>query len=65
MCSSLPLHRVFEDRVPRLVDVLIPDMQPTTLQVLRWDAPGQWTELAHTTALPARVERLTPMDGGG
>ena len=45
--------------------ILIPDMQLMALQALRWDAPGQWTELARTLALPARAERLTPLDGGG
>lgn len=45
--------------------ILIPDMQLTTLQALRWDAPGQWTELARSSELPARVERFTPMEGGG
>ncbi len=45
--------------------ILIPDMQLQTLQALRWDAPGQWTELARPLALPARAERFTPLDGGG
>ncbi len=45
--------------------ILIPDMQLQTLQALRWDAPGQWTELARPLALPARAERVTPLDGGG
>lgn len=45
--------------------ILIPDMQLTALQALRWDAPGQWTELARPLALQARVESFTPLDGGG
>ena len=45
--------------------IVIPDMQLTTLQTLRWDAPGQWAELARSAQLPARVERFTPMEGGG
>jgi len=45
--------------------ILIPDMQLTALQALRWDPPGQWTELAQPMALPARAERFTPLDGGG
>ena len=45
--------------------ILIPDMQLMALQALRWDAPGQWTELARPLALPARAERFTPLDGGG
>ncbi len=44
---------------------LIPDMDLKSLRALRWDLPGRWTELAHTPLLPARVERFTPMDGGG
>jgi hypothetical protein len=45
--------------------VLIPDMQLMALQALRWDAPGQWTELARPLALPARAEYFSPLDGGG
>lgn len=45
--------------------ILIPDMQLMALQALRWDAPGQWTELARPLVLPARAERFTPLDGGG
>ena len=45
--------------------ILIPDMQLMALQVLRWDAPGQWTEPARSLALPASAEYLTPLDGGG
>ncbi len=45
--------------------ILIPDTQLQALQALRWDAPGQWTELARPLALPARAERFTPLDGGG
>ena len=45
--------------------ILIPDMQLQVLQALRWDAPGQWTELARPLALAARAERFTPMDSGG
>jgi len=45
--------------------ILIPDMQLTSLQALRWDFPGQWTELVRPLALPAGVDRFTPLDGGG
>jgi len=45
--------------------ILVPDMTLGALQALRWDAPGQWTELARAHALPARIERLTPLRGGG
>ena len=45
--------------------ILIPDMQLTALQALRWDSPGQWTELARPLGLPARAERITPLEGGG
>jgi hypothetical protein len=40
-------------------------MKFTALQALRWDFPGQWTELASPLALPATVERFTPLNGGG
>ena len=45
--------------------MLIPDMQLRALQALRWDFPGQWVELARPLELPARVERFTPLEGGG
>lgn len=45
--------------------VIVPDTQFGALQALRWDAPGQWTELAKPQALPARAERLAPLAGGG
>lgn len=45
--------------------ILIPDMQLRTLQTLRWDAPGQWTEAAAPLPLPARVQRFTPQADGG
>lgn len=44
--------------------IMVPDMQLRTLHALRWDAPGQWSELADAKPLPARVERLTPLSGG-
>lgn len=44
--------------------IVVPDMQLGALHALRWDAPGQWTELADPKPLPARVERLTPLAGG-
>ena len=45
--------------------ILIPDMQLNSLRALRLDMRGQWTELAHSPLLPARVERFAPMDAGG
>lgn len=45
--------------------ILIPDMQLMALQALRWDAPGQWTELADPLALRARAQRFTPTASGG
>lgn len=45
--------------------ILIPDMPLRTLQALRWDAPGQWTEAAAPLPLPARVQRFTPQADGG
>ena len=44
--------------------VLVPDMQHTALQALRWDAPGQWSRLDEPVALRARIERMTPLAGG-
>ena len=44
--------------------VLVPDMQHTALQALRWDAPGQWSRLDEPVALRARIERVTPLAGG-
>ena len=45
--------------------ILIPDMQLNSLRALRWDTRGRWTEVDRSTLLPARVERFTPLDGGG
>ena len=45
--------------------IVLPDMQLGALHALRWVAPGQWQELADSRPLPARVERLTPLAGGG
>jgi hypothetical protein len=44
--------------------LLVPDMQHTALQALRWDAPGQWSRLDEPVALRARIEHLTPLAGG-
>lgn len=44
--------------------VIVPDMTQRALHALRWDAPGQWKELAEPTPLPARVERITALPGG-
>jgi hypothetical protein len=35
------------------------------LHLLRWDAPGQWTELADLKPLPDRVERAQRKGGSG
>ncbi|MDP1564897.1 MAG: VCBS repeat-containing protein [Polaromonas sp.] len=45
--------------------IVLPDMQLSALHALRWVAPGKWQELAEPRPLPARVERLTPLAGGG
>lgn len=45
--------------------ILVGDMQLRALQALRWEAPGQWQELAEPLALPERIEQLAPMPGGG
>jgi hypothetical protein len=50
--------------------VIVPDMGLRALHALRWDksstlgAAGQWKELADVMALPARVQRITPLPGG-
>jgi hypothetical protein len=45
--------------------VIVPDMGLKALHALRWELGGQWKELADVKALPARVQRLTPVPGGG
>ncbi|MGA8514698.1 MAG: VCBS repeat-containing protein [Burkholderiaceae bacterium] len=50
--------------------VVVPDMTLTALHALRWEksdlqtSSGRWKELADVMALPARVQRMTPMPGG-
>jgi hypothetical protein len=44
--------------------VVLPDTTRRALHALRWDAPGQWTELADLKPLGAVVERLTPLPQG-
>jgi hypothetical protein len=44
--------------------VVLPDMTRRALHALRWDAPGQWTELADLKPLSGLVERLTPLPQG-
>jgi hypothetical protein len=44
--------------------IVVPDMTRRALHALRWDAPGQWTELADLMPLPGGVERLVPMPQG-
>ena len=44
--------------------IIVPDMSRRALHALRWDAPGQWTELSDVHPLPGLVERLTPLPGG-
>ena len=38
--------------------IVVPDMTLTALHAFRWEAPGQWKELADLKPLPARIERL-------
>ena len=45
--------------------IIVPDMQLKALHALRWEAPGQWKELADVKPLPATVQRITPMPNGG
>ena len=44
--------------------ILVPDMARRALHALRWEAPGQWHELADLQPLPGTVERLTPRPDG-
>ena len=44
--------------------VIVPDMSLKALHALRWQANGQWMELSDVMALPAKVERLTPLKDG-
>jgi hypothetical protein len=45
--------------------IIVPDMQLKALHALRWEAPGQWKELADVKPLPATVQRITPLPNGG
>lgn len=45
--------------------IIVPDMQLKALHALRWEAPGQWKEMADVKPLPATVQRITPMPNGG
>jgi hypothetical protein len=45
--------------------IIVPDMQLKAVHALRWEAPGQWKELADVKALHATVQRITPAPGGG
>lgn len=45
--------------------IIVPDMQLKALHALRWEAPGQWKELADVKPLPAPVKRITPLPNGG
>ncbi len=44
--------------------VVVPDMSQRALHALRWEAPGQWKELADLMPMAARAERLTPLPDG-
>jgi hypothetical protein len=44
--------------------IVLPDMTRRALHALRWDAPGQWAELADLKPLPGLIERLTPQPQG-
>ena len=45
--------------------IIVPDMQLKALHALRWEAPGQWKELADVMPLQATVQKLTPLAGRG
>ncbi len=66
-------HRMgaLEQRLAAIVEqpghrptVIAPDMQLRALHALRWEAPGQWKELAELKPMAARIERLTPVPDG-
>jgi hypothetical protein len=66
-------HRMgaLEQRLAAIVElpghrptVIVPDMQLRALHALRWEAPGQWMELAELKPMAARIERLTPTPSG-
>lgn len=44
--------------------IIVPDMTHRALHALRWEAPGQWKELADLMPMHASVEQLTPVPGG-
>ena len=44
--------------------IVVPDMARQALHALRWEAPGQWHELADLQPLPGTIERLTPRPAG-
>lgn len=44
--------------------IIVPDMTRRALHALRWDAPGQWKELADLMPLAGRIERLSPLPDG-
>lgn len=44
--------------------IILPDMQLKALHALRWEAPGQWKELADAKPLSASVQRMDSIDNG-
>ncbi len=55
---------VIVQRAGQRPTIIVPDMARQALHALRWEAPGQWHELADLKPLPGTVERLTPATGG-
>ncbi len=45
--------------------IIVPDMTLSALHAFRWEAPGQWKELADVKPLPARIERIEALAGKG
>ena len=45
--------------------IIVPDMTLSALHAFRWEAPGQWKELADVKPLPARIERIEALAGQG
>lgn len=44
--------------------VIVPDMGLKALYALRWEAGGQWHEIARVKAMPAGIARMLPLKDG-
>lgn len=62
--SELQVAVIVEQKGLRAT-IIVPDMQLKALHALRWEAPGQWKELADVKPLQAPIQRITPLPSGG